>query len=85
MDIGYMSAVIAATLGDAGKDRMPVRVDHAGHQCPSTAVDHIRIGDRLGASDQRLDHVALDQHVLVFDKLAACSVEDTHVREQDRL
>ncbi|WP_420141162.1 hypothetical protein, partial [Sphingomonas sp.] len=62
-----------------------MRVDHARHQRAAPAIDHIRIGDRLGRSHKRLDALAFDQNALALDQRRVGAVEDRNIPEEDRL
>ena len=66
-----------------GEARMGVRFDQARHQRRAAAVDLLGAGgaDRLARLRDRLDAVAVDQH-LAAERRAAATVDHRHVPEQ---
>lgn len=84
MDIGDVRGD-REQLRNAGEDRVPVRVDHAGHQRAAAAIDLACVLDLALCGDEALDETALDQHVLALHELAVHAVEDIDIAQHNRL
>jgi hypothetical protein len=60
-----------------------VRVDHAGHQELTTAVDHPRGGWRLHARSNRCNAIAFDNHRGAGHRSSAGAVDERHISNGD--
>ena len=66
------------------KDRVPVRIDEARHDCPAAAVDHPRaFGGADVARLDRLDAIPLDEQAESRTQCARTTIEQSEIREHD--
>ena len=71
-------------LTDAGKRRVPVRINQTGHDGAAAAIDHLRRFGPLPRRRQTGDAAVLDEDIDARADRQRLAIEKPQVREKDR-
>ncbi|MGE1080610.1 hypothetical protein, partial [Bacillus subtilis] len=62
-----------------------MRIDHAWHQGPPTALNNVCIGNVVGRCDQGFNELAVHENASACDQPGVYPIENTDVPKQNRL